>query len=258
MGIRIKHMSKSLEILTLAGVALISASMAQDVYYEDFSSAPTVRITLNGGSNFIGTGAAAPGEQRPGHVDQNEWLWLYRDGSTAPVYDGVNGDFDITLGNNVYTLIDLSSASAEGTQYTLSFDVSDLSGTVDVMAWAGGGLDYSGTLEGSVKFRTYGNLPICSPGYGATVANVIDGTETVTANGTWTSSTFTLNDLGDAGDYLFLGFENNGASFTIDNLRISASDELPPRLAPSQPPICRDEPSASAPASSPSTLGFVF
>ncbi len=206
-------------IAALAAVPLVG--QATLIYSQDFSSAPTIRATNNGNSNYAGTGDAVTAN----HINQNEWMYRTNNGSIA--HDALDENLDITLNNNAYTLIDLSSATADGTEYRLSFDVSGLSSTVDVFALAGGGLDYNGTGtdQGHLFFRSYGNLPLFQFRQGSTGSTIIDGTETVTANGTFTSATFTLNDIGNAGDYVFVGFENSGSSMTIDNLTIAAIPE---------------------------------
>jgi len=190
---------------------------AGTIYSEDFSSAPTIRNTSNANSNYGGTGD----EVSNNHLNQNQWG--HRNATVA--HDGANGNLDITLSgsDNAYTLIDLSTPDNDPgsiTNFTLSFDVSALSGTINVFAFAGGGLDYigTGTDEGHVFYRAYNSPPLRQGRQGATLTDIFTN-GTITANGTFTTN-IVLNDVGAAGDYLFLGF-NSGTSMTIDDLAIT-------------------------------------
>ena len=207
------------------GTSHVSATL---IYEQNFSSAPTIRISNNTNSNFAGTGD----EVTANHLNQNQWS-IRSGGAGSVTYDVVDENLDIVLNHNAYTLIDSSSATAHGAEYTLSFDVSGLAGSVDVLAWTGSGLDYNGTGtdQGHIFFRSFNNPPLIQFRQEATGSLVIDGTQTVSANGTFTSTPFTLTDIGNAGDYVFVGFENSGSSMTIDNLRISSVVPEPASLA---------------------------
>ena len=222
---------KNLKIISLAAVSFgLAASLgqAQVIYSEDFSSAPVVNSTIdNGNTNYAATGVAA-------EMNQNEWFTRGARGSVT--HDAGNGNVDIVINSNIYHLIDLATPENDPgsvTAYTLSFDVTAVSGTVDFFAYAGGGLDYAAanggsssgrdTNEGHLYFRTYSTPPSSIEGkQGATLANVVDGTTTTITNTGTFSTNLTLNDVGSAGDYLFIGFGGgSGNSLTIDNIQLT-------------------------------------
>ena len=193
------------------------------IYEEDFSSAPTIRVSDNANSNYGGTGD----EVTANHINQNQWM--RRNGSIA--HDAGDENLDFTLSDNVYTLIDLSTVLDDYkavTNFNISFDVIAISGPINIFAYAGGGLDYNGTDNGYIFFRVYGNPPLMQYRQGSAGTQVVNGTNTsITATGTFETPSFTLNDLESPGDYVFIGFVNGGESMTIDNLRINALD-VPP------------------------------
>jgi len=214
-------MKKSVLVGVLAGMTIGSATMAQDIYFEGFTNAPAVKVSNNSNSDYAGTG-----QSDGNHINANEWL--YRAGNGDVSHNA--GAVDIDIAHNVYYLIDLSTLAHDPgaeTNFFLSFDVANLSGDVSLFAFAGSGLDYSGTGEGHVFFRTHGNPCLFQPKNGATGKQVLDGaTTTIQSDGLFQVAITTTN-TGHAGDYLFIGFANSGESLTIDNLRLEIPAEFP-------------------------------
>lgn len=215
-------MMKIFKVKMFAAALFASAAslgQAQVIYSDDFTSAPVVKSTTNANTNYAGNGTSSD-------LNQNEWM--VRSGNGSVTHDG--GKLDITIKNNIYYLIDLSTLEndpGEETAFSLSFDVVDLSGDVGVFAFAGGGLAYNGNSDGRIFYRVHGNPPLFTVDNGASKTQVIDGTTTtITSSGRF-STTVTLNDVGSAGDYLMLGFTNSGKSLTIDNLSVEVPSEFP-------------------------------
>ena len=169
-------------------------------------------------TNYAGNGISTD-------LNQNEWI--ARSGNGSVTHNG--GKLDVAIENNIYHLIDLSTLEndpGEETTFHLSFDVESLSGDVAVFAFAGGGLAYNGNSDGRIFYRMHGNPPVFSVANGATTTQVVDGaTTTITSTGRF-STAVTLNDVGTAGDYLLIGFTNDGESLTIDNLSIELPSEF--------------------------------
>ena len=147
----------------------------------------------------------------------------------------VDEDLNLTVTQNVYSLLDLSPLANDpgvATEYTLSFEVSGFNGPdLDLFAYSGGGLDYSGTSTGNghLLYRM-GNTPITliAGRQGATLNTIFNGSETlkVTGDGLFQSGTFSLTDLESSGDYFFFGFNSSGTTtFTIDNIALTAVPE---------------------------------
>ena len=218
-----KHtMMNKMLFSSLLAVGLASAANAATVIWsDDFTSTPVVNNTVdNGNTNLAGTGAAN---------DMNQDEWYTRGTRSTITHDIVNGNLDIdSNNNNVYFLMDLTDLENDpgaASEFQISFNVVSLTGSIDFFAFAGGGLDYSGTGtgDGRIVFRTYGNPPSFSPTQGATETQIVDGTTTTIAStGTFTTSSFTLTDLDQSGDYVVIGFASNSNDITIDNLQLSA------------------------------------
>jgi len=198
--------SRTRTLLTATLVCAASAalrSQAAVVYTQDFSSDPGIKSTTNFNTNRAGTGVG---------TDLNQNNWIYRSGNGLVTYDAADDNLDLSVTQNVYGLIDLSSLAADPSElnvYRLSFEVTDFSGPdLDLLVYPGTGLDYTGngTGDGHLFYRM-GNTPInhIAGQQGATYSLGFDGTEPlkVTGNGTFTSEPFLVPAVESAGDFLF-------------------------------------------------------
>ncbi len=216
-------MKKRHLIIFLAGLSICSGAIAQAIYLEDFTSMPSRRRSTVPNSNYAGTG-----ESLGTHLHANGWMYSSKGGMIS--HDTGNKAADVDLGHNICHLIDLSNPLSDPgteTNFFLSFDVLNISGEVSLFAFAGGGLDYNGTGEGHVLFRTYGNPCLFDPKNGATGTQVIDGAATIISATGHFQVPITTANVGNSGDYLFIAFANSGKSLTIDNLKIELPVELP-------------------------------
>jgi len=159
---------KSARVLT-AVAAIIAVSFAAStshaavIYLQDFSSAPVLNQAYrNWNSNYAGTGTAGP--NGADDLNQNEWKRQNHAHGGIFTYDATNENLNLafghpsTTGRNMETLLDLSTLENDPggiTQYRLSFDVSDISGSFSLFASAGGGLDYDGTGNGHLFFKSH-------------------------------------------------------------------------------------------------------
>lgn len=194
---------------------------AGSLFEEDFSSVPSNKITSNGNSNWAGTGDATD-------LNRNEWLWRKRHEILGLSCEG--GQATLNLVNNVYHLIDLSDMHA-GHLCQLSFDVISLRGDVQLIAYVGHGLEYSGRNNGHLFFRMVSTTPVHRAMHGATTRQVLDGTSThIAGTGRFSTPPFRIEEAGKEGAYLLLGFVGTSATLTIDNLLLSAGIPEPTSL----------------------------
>jgi len=220
MGDRTVKYTSYLIAMAVFSMALGIGHAATSIYSEDFSIAPVVNDQVdNGNSNYGATG-------EPDDMNQDEW---YTRGTQSTITH-TNGAVEIyDLGTHVWYLMDLTDLAnppESNSLFTIQFDVESIDADIDFWAFAGGGLDYNGTTDGTngyLFFRMHSDPPLFNANGGATKTLIVDTTisTTVTNAGTFTSGTFILTDLDNPGDYVAICFGGaDNKSITIDNLQV--------------------------------------